>query len=198
MSYVEILDLSNNMLSGIIPECMGNFSSLHVLDLRKNRFYGSILGTFAERNHYRILNLNDNGLEGPVPRSLLNCSKLEVLDLGNNKINDTFPYWLGNLLELRVLVLHSNKFYGSIWDCSKTNKCFPKLRIFDLSNNSFIDFLSARYFKNLEAMMDVGADERKLKYMGENYCHNFVMVTLKGFNSLSSNVTFISILLSQE
>ncbi|XP_031286457.1 receptor-like protein 33 [Pistacia vera] len=152
---VEILDLSNNRLSGIIPECMGNFSSLRVLDLRKNRFYGSIPGTFAEGNHY-------------------------ILDLGNKKINDTFPYWLGNLLELRVLVLCSNKFYGSIRDCSKTNKCFPKLRIFDLSNNSFSNFLPTLYFKNLEAMMDVGEDERELEYMGEDYYQDSVILTWKG------------------
>ncbi|XP_031286454.1 receptor-like protein 35 [Pistacia vera] len=152
---VEILDLSNNRLSGIIPECMGNFSSLRVLDLRKNRFYGSIPGTFAEGNHY-------------------------TLDLGNKKINDTFPYWLGNLLELRVLVLCSNKFYGSIRDCSKTNKCFPKLRIFDLSNNSFSNFLPTLYFKNLEAMMDVGEDERELEYMGEDYYQDSAILTWKG------------------
>ncbi|XP_044467782.1 receptor-like protein Cf-9 homolog [Mangifera indica] len=181
MSFIEILDLSNNSLSGNIPECMGNFSSLHVLDLRKNRFNGSIPRTFAKGNNYRTLNFNNNELKGSIPRSLINCSRLEVLDLGNNKINDTFPYWLGNLPELQVLVLRSNKIYGSNWGCSKTKNCFSKLRIFDLSNNMISGFLPAKYFKNLNAMMDFGDAERRLQYMGEDYYQDSVMVTWKGF-----------------
>ncbi|XP_044481706.1 receptor-like protein 33 [Mangifera indica] len=181
MSFIEILDLSNNSLSGNIPECMGNFNSLHVLDLRKNRFNGSIPRTFARGNNYRTLNFNNNELKGSIPRSLINCSRLEVLDLGNNKINDTFPYWLGNLPELQVLVLRSNKLYGSNWGCSKKKNCFPKLRIFDLSNNTISGSLPTRYFKNLNAMMDFGEAERRLQYMGENYYQDSVMVTWKGF-----------------
>ncbi|XP_044481694.1 receptor-like protein 9DC3 [Mangifera indica] len=181
MSFIEILDLSNNSLSGIIPECMGNFSTLHVLDLRKNRFNGSIPRTFAKGNNYRTLNFNNNKLKGSIPWSLINCSKLEVLDLGNNKLNGMFPYWLGNLSKLQVLVLRSNKLYGSNWGCSKTKNCFPKLKIFDLSNNKISGILPARYFKNLYAMTDFGDAQRRLQYMGEDYYQDSVMVTWKGF-----------------
>ncbi|XP_044467563.1 receptor-like protein 33 [Mangifera indica] len=181
MNFIEILDLSTNSLSGNIPECMGNFSSLHVLDLQKNRFNGSIPRSFAKGNNYRTLNFNNNELEGSIPQSLINCSALEVLDLGNNKINDTFPYWLGNLPKLQVLVLRSNKLYGSNWGCSKTKNCFPKLKIFDLSNNKLSGFLPAKYFKTLNAMMDFGEAEKSLQYMGENYYQDSVMVTWKGF-----------------
>ncbi|XWS27756.1 hypothetical protein CRYUN_Cryun25bG0007900 [Craigia yunnanensis] len=64
MCILEVLDLSNNSLSGSIPGCMGNFSNtLSVLDLRKNRFNGTIPETFADGSNLRTLNLNDNELE---------------------------------------------------------------------------------------------------------------------------------------
>ncbi|XP_031286470.1 receptor-like protein 7 [Pistacia vera] len=181
MSAIEILDLSSNSLSGKIPTCMGNYSNLHVLDLQKNKLYGTIPRKFAKGSPLRTLNINENELEGPIPRSLVNCTKLQVLDIGNNKVNDTFPYWLESLPELQVLVLHSNQFYGSVRGCSKTKHCFPKLKVFDLSNNKFGGPLPARYFENLNAMKDVGEAKRKLQYMGEDYYQDSITVTMKGY-----------------
>ncbi|XP_031256035.1 receptor-like protein 7, partial [Pistacia vera] len=177
---IGILDLSNNSLSGIIPECMGNFSeSLSVLDLRKNRFYGKIPGTFVRGNHLRTLTFNGNELEGPIPQSLINCTMLEVLDLGNNNINDTFPYWLGNLQKLQVLILHSNKFYGVIRDSFEANNVFPNLRIFDVSDNNFGGSLPTTYFENMKASMNI--DPGVLTYMGETYYLDSVTLAVRGF-----------------
>ena len=112
---LKVLDLSHNNLSDMISLCLGNFSdSLSVLDLRNNKFYGTILETFAKGNNLRSLNLNGNQLEGPLPQSLVNCRHLEVLDLGNNKISGIFPHWLGTLPKLWVLVLQANRFQGTI------------------------------------------------------------------------------------
>ncbi|KAL7207606.1 hypothetical protein ACSBR1_029538 [Camellia fascicularis] len=101
LRWLVVLDLSNNNLSGLIPQCLGNFSnSLSVLNLGNNRFCGTFTTTFTKGNVLRNLNLNGNQIEGQVSRSLLNCKDLEVLDLGKNKINDTFPHWLGTLRNL--------------------------------------------------------------------------------------------------
>ncbi|KAL7181326.1 hypothetical protein ACSBR1_040248 [Camellia fascicularis] len=101
VSFLEILDFSHNSLSGVIPQCLANFSNvLSVLDLRMNNFHGNIPSTFTEGKKLRNIDLNGNQLEGRVPRSLATCRHLEVLDIGNNKINDTFPYWLEFLPEL--------------------------------------------------------------------------------------------------
>ncbi|KAL7193625.1 hypothetical protein ACSBR2_025269 [Camellia fascicularis] len=113
VSFLEILDFSHNSLSGVIPQCLANFSNvLSVLDLRMNNFHGNIPSTFTEGKKLRNIDLNGNQLKGRVPRSLATYRHLEVLDVGNNKINDTFPYWLEFLLELQVLVFKSNKFHG--------------------------------------------------------------------------------------
>ncbi|CAL5443125.1 unnamed protein product [Camellia sinensis] len=181
VSFLSILDLSHNHLSGAIPQCLGNFSNiLFVLDLRFNAFQGSIPMIFGKGNKLEILNLNGNQFEGPVPRSLTNCRQLQVLDLGNNKINDTFPYWLGILPELQILVLRSNKFHGLI-DTSKPKLYFPKLRIVDLSHNKFTGHLPERYFKIFKTMRYKTMPNEKYLSV-ELYDRGSIIVTMKGFD----------------
>ena len=61
ITSLNILDLSHNHLSNMVPLCLGNFSdSLTVLDLRSNKFNGTIPATFTKGNYLRSLNLNDN------------------------------------------------------------------------------------------------------------------------------------------
>ncbi|BFG29862.1 hypothetical protein CerSpe_161360 [Prunus speciosa] len=176
---IVVLDLSNNKLRGKIHQCIGNFSqSLSVLDLRNNKFHGVIPGTFSKGNVLRNLDLNGNQLEGSLPPTLLTCRELEVLDLGNNKIQGTFPNWLESLPKLQVLILRSNKFYGEI-GIPETKFPFQKLRIMDLSYNRFNGLLPTKYFEHLTAMTN--SQEHELKYMGEGYYQDTVVVTIKGF-----------------
>ncbi|KAL4611754.1 hypothetical protein ACB092_08G148300 [Castanea dentata] len=180
-SSLEVLDLSHNNFSGTIPKCLVLSNALSVLDLRMNSLNGSIPATFSCGNYLRNIDLNGNQLEGSLPRSLENCTNLEVLDLGNNKINDTFPYWLESILELQVLVIRSNKFQGHIGN-PKAEFPFPNLRILDISNNEFNGTLPIKYFKYLKAMMNVDEGEVGLKYMGDEYYHDSLNVTIKGLN----------------
>ncbi|EOY13371.1 Uncharacterized protein TCM_031931 [Theobroma cacao] len=147
---ISILDLSNNKLSGAIPDCLisrGKIPNLTVLDLHTNKFHGNIPDSLVVGNKLQILNLNNNDFDGPLPKSLENCHDLQVLNLGNNKINDTFPHWLGTLPRLEVLVLRSNYFHGQIRP-SENESHFPALGILDLSHNEFSGFLPTTYFKN--------------------------------------------------
>uniref|UniRef100_F6HRA3 Leucine-rich repeat-containing N-terminal plant-type domain-containing protein n=1 Tax=Vitis vinifera TaxID=29760 RepID=F6HRA3_VITVI len=189
VSSIRVLDLSSNNLSGMLPHCLGNFSKdLSVLNLRRNRFHGTIPQSFLKGNVIRNLDFNDNRLEGLVPRSLIICRKLEVLNLGNNKINDTFPHWLGTLPELQVLVLRSNSFHGHI-GCSKLKSPFMSLRIIDLAHNDFEGDLPEMYLRSLKVTMNVDEDNMTRKYMGGNYYEDSVMVTIKGLE-----IEFVKIL----
>ncbi|XP_058217059.1 receptor-like protein 34 [Rhododendron vialii] len=181
LSSLQILVLSNNNLNGVIPPCLGNVSNhLEVLDLRRNGFHGAIPTTFANGSEYlRSLNLNGNHLEGPVPRSLANCKSMEVLDLGNNDLYGAFPHWLESLPELQVLVLKSNRFHGPIGSFG-TKAPFPKLRIFDISQNNFIGLLPERYFLNFKAMMNVDKSKTSSEYMGDFNYRDSVELVLKG------------------
>ncbi|KAG5551458.1 hypothetical protein RHGRI_009768 [Rhododendron griersonianum] len=87
---------------------------------------------------------------------------LQTLVLGNNHIEGTFPFLLGALPNLQVLILRSNKFHGVI-ENPEINLAFPKLRIIDLSHNSFSGTFPSEFFKNWNAMKMV--EPRKLTYM---------------------------------
>ncbi|EOY19927.1 Receptor like protein 6, putative [Theobroma cacao] len=187
VSFLEVLDLSHNNLSGTIPECLGSFNaSLSVLNLKMNNFSGTIPSRFAEDCGLKNININSNRLEGTLPRSMVNCRNIEVLDLGNNMMNDTFPHWLGNLSELQVLVLRSNKLHGSIRGC-ETENCFSNLRILDLSNNDFSGSLPSKYVENLKSMTKLGEGQSPylefVSDIGNQYGYSYdysVSVVMKG------------------
>ena len=62
-----VFDLTSNNLSGMLPHCLGNCNKdLSVLNLRRNRFHGTIPQTFLKGNAIRNLDFNDNKLEGLV------------------------------------------------------------------------------------------------------------------------------------
>lgn len=170
LSNLIVLDISNNHLGGTIPECLGNFSSsLKILNLKGNNLHGKIPHMSTNASNLKTLDLSHNQLQGKVPKSLLSCKDLRILNLGHNKINDTFPFWLQNMLELQVLVLRSNNMHGPIWDPHKFFG-FMKLRIIDLSFNSFSGSLPSEYFSNWSSMTRLpNGNESQLRYMGDKF-----------------------------
>ncbi|XP_021764369.1 receptor-like protein 12 [Chenopodium quinoa] len=148
------LDLSGNNMTGQIPDCVGQLGeSLQLLNLRGNNLRGTSSIKFSKYCKLKMINLSQNQLGGELPRSLANCKMLEVLDVGRNQINDSFPSWLGSLPKLQVLVLSHNKFFGGIMH-PKPYLGFRFLRIIDLSHNLHTGHLPSRYFQNWHAMRD--------------------------------------------
>ncbi|KAJ4845467.1 hypothetical protein Tsubulata_033907 [Turnera subulata] len=185
-SIIQVLDLSNNNLSGKLPPCLIERSeSLGVLNLRGNQFDGNIPNNFSGACQLKTLDLSGNQLEGKVPESLANCSKLEVLDLGNNQINDEFPCLLKPVTSLRVLVVRNNSFHGSI-GCPQTNGTWPRLQIVDLALNNFTGSLPGKCLGTWEAMIADGNEThdhltfQPFKLSSGLYYQDSITVTLKG------------------
>ncbi|WVY92314.1 hypothetical protein V8G54_037828 [Vigna mungo] len=180
--HMQVLDISHNNLTGLIPKSLGTFFFLWALDLQDNNLHGSIPDNFSEGNALETIKLNGNHLKGPLPRTLNHCTNLEVLDLGNNDIEDKFPYWLKTLPTLQVLSLQSNKFYGNITSLG-TKLSFPRLRIFDISNNYFIGPLPTSYIVNFQEMMNVNHSQTGPKYIGNYPLYNdSMMIVMKGLH----------------
>ncbi|MBA0737329.1 hypothetical protein Gogos_010799 [Gossypium gossypioides] len=104
---LDYLDLSNNLLSGRIPDCW---------------------------NKYILLRLRNTSLYGKIPHSLENCTQLGFLDLGDNKLTGIIQPWIGERLDgLIVLRLRSNEFHGNI---PSTLYRLLFLQVLDLSLNN--------------------------------------------------------------
>jgi hypothetical protein len=101
--------LSNNQLSGHIPEEVGMLSQLQYLDF------------------------SQNNLSGRIPEELGDCQALIFLDLSNNRLNGTMPYQIGNLVALQIVLdLSQNLITGEI---SSQLRKLTRLEILNISHN---------------------------------------------------------------
>ncbi|PWA87854.1 hypothetical protein CTI12_AA126050 [Artemisia annua] len=132
----RMLNLGNNSLSGVIPECWEKWQSLQYLILENNNFSGGIPRTLGRVGYIHILNMRGNKLEGKLPASLMNLTQLEILELSGNKLAGSIPSWVGTKLSsLGLLNLRSNKFVGKI----PHEVCYlTHILILDLSNNQLM------------------------------------------------------------
>ncbi|KAK7268444.1 hypothetical protein RIF29_21142 [Crotalaria pallida] len=111
---LQWLDLSNNHLSGTIPQNFGKFVNLQRLVLSNNYLSGTIPQNFRELVHLQILDLSNNYLSGTIPQNFGELLHLQILDLSNNYLNGTIPQSLGHLTALESLILSGNKLQGNI------------------------------------------------------------------------------------
>ncbi|KAL4317639.1 hypothetical protein S245_053905 [Arachis hypogaea] len=127
------LDISNNYLSGQIPDCWENFKSLAYIDVSNNNFSGQVPTSMGSVVELRVLILRNNSLTGELPFSMKHCKNLVMLDAGENKLSGIIPSWIGSgLQQLEMLSLRKNHFFGSI----PSSLCFLNgIRFLDLSVN---------------------------------------------------------------
>ncbi|KAL7248604.1 hypothetical protein ACSBR2_003359 [Camellia fascicularis] len=167
-SNLKVLDLSNNRFNGTIPQCLieNSTATLGVLNLHNNNLSGQILGTFPKSCALMTLDFNLNKFVGQIPKSLANCTKLEVLNLGYNNISDNFPCFLKSSSHLRVLNLRSNSFQGVVHCGGNHNNSWTKLQIIDLALNNFSGPLPNKCFSHWKAMMvDAGNGQSDLGHL---------------------------------
>jgi Leucine-rich repeat (LRR) protein len=88
--FPNMLDLSNNNFTGIIPPEIGQLKSLD------------------------ILTLSSNSLSGEIPRQLCSLTQLQALDLSNNRLTGAIPSDLNKLHFLSAFNISNNDFEGPI------------------------------------------------------------------------------------
>ena len=130
---LEVLDASNNLLSGELSDCWRYWSSLIHLNLGSNNLSGRIPYSMESLVVLKALRLNNNSIFGDIPSSLQKCSNLTLIDIGENHFSMTIPLWIGKMPSLDILRLRSSGFKGHI----PLQICqLSSLRILDLAENN--------------------------------------------------------------
>jgi len=106
---VSVLSLSNQKLTGQIPESLTNLSTVTDLRFGENLFSGPIPASIGRMTKLSTLVLHDNMLTGTLPSSLGDLSSLTQLVAFNNQFTGEVPDSLGRLTHLEALALFNNK-----------------------------------------------------------------------------------------
>lgn len=106
-NYPEI-DLSSNQLEGAFPSFLLQASALH-LSNNKISDLASFLCSKSKPNNLGVLDLSNNQLNGELPDCLNNLSSLQFIDLSNNKLTGNIPDEC-----TLILILRNNSLTGQI------------------------------------------------------------------------------------
>ncbi|MFQ6641302.1 hypothetical protein Gotur_014411, partial [Gossypium turneri] len=137
---LELLDLSNNLFSGLVPDCFKSLWSLTALNLADNSFTGSLPSSLGFLTTLEMLSLRGNKFSGELPSSLQNCTELKFLDLSDNELSGEVPMWIGQRLSRLVfLSLQRNQYFDeALFTWKGTKQRYPQLGLLlaiDLSCN---------------------------------------------------------------
>ncbi|XP_025981908.1 LOW QUALITY PROTEIN: receptor-like protein EIX2 [Glycine max] len=157
------LDLSNNHLSGKIPDCWSHFKSLSYLDLSHNNFSGRIPTSMGSLLRLQALLLRNNNLTDEIHFSLSSCTNLVMLDIAQNRLSGLIPAWVGSeLQELQFLSLGRNNFHGSL----PLQICYlSDIQLLDLSRNS----MSGQIPKCIKFFTSMTQKTSSRDYQGHSY-----------------------------
>ncbi|PSS23812.1 LRR receptor-like serine/threonine-protein kinase precursor [Actinidia chinensis var. chinensis] len=114
LSFLRIVNLTNNSFQGGIPHEMGRLFRLRVLDLRNNLLEGQIPWNLSHCNNLRILSLDQNKFIGNLPKELGSLSQLVELTIQLNNLTRAIPASFGNLSSLQRFMAGANMLEGKI------------------------------------------------------------------------------------
>ncbi|KAK4392462.1 Leucine-rich repeat receptor-like tyrosine-protein kinase PXC3 [Sesamum angolense] len=110
MEKLETLVLTQNRLTGYIPESIGKCKGLST----SNGFTGTIPLEFGLLSNLQELIVSGNSLFGDIPTSILRSKTLNKFDLSNNRFNGTIPQSICTTTRLQYLLLGQNSIRGEI------------------------------------------------------------------------------------
>ncbi|XP_051133472.1 putative receptor-like protein kinase At3g47110 [Andrographis paniculata] len=158
-TLLQILDMAENPVSGVLPEAIVNFSSsLWAINLPLTRIQGTLPSDIGNLVGLTFLSLYGNRLEGSIPTSIGELSKLQMLNLGANRFNGEVPDSIGDMDSLNYVYLQSNRLSGRI--PASLGRCMRLLSL-DLSGNNFTGSIPGEVLKlsSISILLDLSFNE---------------------------------------
>ena len=104
--YVIHLILTENNLSGYLPECIGELQHLMGIYLWGNyNLGGKLPAELFSLENLKSLDIHCCAFEGEIPPNIQRLSNLLLLSIGNNKFTGSFPSEIGELKNLYSLFI---------------------------------------------------------------------------------------------
>ncbi|TYH82216.1 hypothetical protein ES332_D02G044100v1 [Gossypium tomentosum] len=143
---LEVLDVSENALEGMLPHCFSNLTSLRELDISRNHFQIPLsFAPFANLSNLKALSINENKMVlEPSFYTSIPKFQLEVISLlkciTSQQLSRKVPTFLYYQYDLRYVDLSRNNFSGTVPTWLLENN--TKLEELILKGNSFTGPLS--------------------------------------------------------
>jgi len=157
---LEMLDLSNNLIIGKLPN-LSAYTSLEVLILSNNQLTGEIPESIGFLYQLKSLHLEENYLKGKINELLLtNLSQLIELDLSDNSLSLTFgTSWIPPF-QLYNLGLASCKLGPSFPSWLQDQS---QLSFLDISDAGIDDFVPDWFWNKLQFIQELNMSYNSLK-----------------------------------
>ncbi|PRP89101.1 hypothetical protein PROFUN_01821 [Planoprotostelium fungivorum] len=131
-NWQNILDLSNNRLTGSIPS-LTHCKSLSLFNIYNNLLNRPIPDGICGASNLIEFHFHQNQIVGNLPSCInTNLTSLKILSGNNNQLSGRFPS-LSQMVTLQSLSMQQNQFYGGFPDVSG---CI-QLSVLNLANNDF-------------------------------------------------------------
>mmetsp|Transcript_34895 Transcript_34895/g.75622 ORF Transcript_34895/g.75622 Transcript_34895/m.75622 type:complete len:1183 (+) Transcript_34895:233-3781(+) len=174
LTYLTKLDLSNNELSGPIPDTLGE-TQLQDLLLSNNNLQSPFPPTLYNKESITRIFIDRNTFTGPLPEWSLMPNLTHISAFDNSFIGSLDP-GLGSLANLRILLLNSNKLQGTI---PPKLSNLEELEKFEAANNVLSGEIPAGIFSlprllslSLSNNQLTGEISRSVKNMGSSWSND--------------------------
>ncbi|KAL0843562.1 hypothetical protein Bca101_016807 [Brassica carinata] len=113
ISTLVSLSMSNNSLTGSLPEDVGRLENLGGLVLAHNKLSGKLPETLGKCLSMESLRLQGNSFEGIIP-DISGLVGIKVADFSRNNLSGRIPEYLAHFSLLEYLNLSFNNFEGNV------------------------------------------------------------------------------------
>ncbi|KAL8140133.1 hypothetical protein V2J09_006154 [Rumex salicifolius] len=181
------ISMSNNSISGTIPDNVGSFKKLEYLDVSNNLFFSSLPSGIGSLTSLKNISLAGNNFSGSIPNTVSGLMSILSIDLSRNTFSGSLPASLTKLESLVYLNLSSNGFTKKI---PKGFELLPNLKVLDLHGNMLDGDLDMEFLLSTSAAyVDLSSNLLNSPGSSEKKFLPGISETIKYLNLSSNRIT---------
>ncbi|XP_031498024.1 receptor-like protein 9DC3 [Nymphaea colorata] len=147
LSHLQSLDLSRNLVTGMIFSRLSELIDLTKLSLSDCHLIGPIPESFKLLSSLTYLDLSQNGLSGEIPLGIVKHPNLQTLRVANNMLNGWFPDFGNEVSPLIDVDISYNMLDGEI--PPSIIRKLSHLELLNIQWNRFTGTIHFSLFQNL-------------------------------------------------